>query len=106
MNPGFSSSTGVQIAMSRFNGVDLDAGSGTVTVGSGLMWDDVYAALAPHNVTVVGGRVPGVGVAGLSLGGGRGLHASAAAAPDEHCFPRLFVEDKPSRADDRQHGRI
>ena len=101
MNPGFSSSTGVQIAMSRFNGVDFNAEAGTVTVGSGLIWDDVYAALAPHNMTVVGGRVPGVGVAGLSLGGGRGLHAFVVMAPDEPCFRRLFVEDKPVRTDDR-----
>ena len=101
MNPGFSSSTGVQIAMTRFNDVDLDTASGTVTVGSSLLWDDVYAALAPHNVTVVGGRVPGVGVAGLSLGGGRGLYAFAAAAPDEPCFCRRFGEDKPVRTDDR-----
>ena len=74
MNPDFSSSMGVQIAMRRFNGVDFNAEAGTVIVGSGLIWDDVYTTLAPYNVTVVGGRVPGVGVAGLSLGGGRGLH--------------------------------
>jgi len=35
-----------------------------------MIWDDVYAALEPHGVTVVGGRVPGVGVAGFTLGGG------------------------------------
>ena len=73
MNPNFSSTTGVQIAMTRFNGVDLDADAGTVTVGAGLIWDDVYAALAPHDVMVVGGRVSGVGVAGFSLGGGEGI---------------------------------
>ena len=106
MNPGFSSSTGVQIAMTRFNDVDLDTASGTVTVGSGLLWDGVYVALAPHNMTVTGGRAPGVGVAGLSLGGGRGLHPFMAAAPDGRCFPRLFVEDEPVRTDDRQHRRI
>ena len=45
MNPNFSSSTGVQIAMSRFNKVVYNAASKTVDVGSGLIWDDVYAAL-------------------------------------------------------------
>ena len=39
-------------------------------VGTGLVWDDVYAALEPHNVTVLGGRVPGIGVGGFTLGGG------------------------------------
>lgn len=30
----------------------------------------MYAALEPHGVNVVGGRVSGVGVGGLTLGGG------------------------------------
>lgn len=70
MNPGYSSSTGVQIAMSRFTEVIYHADSQTVDVDSGLIWDDVYAALEPHGVNVVGGRVTGIGVAGFSLGGG------------------------------------
>ncbi|KAJ7494855.1 FAD dependent oxidoreductase [Mycena galericulata] len=69
-NPGFSSTTGVQIAMTRFSGVTYDAASSTATIGTGLIWDDVYTALAPLGVNVVGGRVSGVGVAGFSLGGG------------------------------------
>ncbi|GLB42526.1 putative oxygen-dependent FAD-linked oxidoreductase family protein [Lyophyllum shimeji] len=69
-NPGFSSTPGVLIAMSRFSEVTYDAASQTAVVGAGLIWDDVYAALAPHNVNVVGGRVTGVGVAGFTLGGG------------------------------------
>ncbi|KAJ7459238.1 FAD dependent oxidoreductase [Mycena latifolia] len=70
LNPGFSSTTGVQIAMSRFSGVKYHAASQTVDIGPGLLWDDVYAALAPFGVNVVGGRVSGVGVAGFTLGGG------------------------------------
>ncbi|KAJ7107011.1 FAD-binding domain-containing protein [Mycena epipterygia] len=69
-NPGFSSTPGVQIAMTRFSEVIYDAASGTAAIGPGLIWDDVYAALAPHGVNVVGGRVSGVGVAGFTLGGG------------------------------------
>ncbi|KAJ7108943.1 FAD dependent oxidoreductase [Mycena crocata] len=69
-NPGFSSTTGVHISMSRFSNVDYDAASGTARVGAGLIWDDVYTALAPFGVNVVGGRVSGVGVAGFTLGGG------------------------------------
>lgn len=34
--------------------------SETVTIGSGLVWDDVYAALDPLGVSVAGGRVSGV----------------------------------------------
>ncbi|KAA1474543.1 FAD-binding domain-containing protein [Dentipellis sp. KUC8613] len=69
-NPGFSSTAGVQIAMTRFSQINYDASSQTVALGPGLIWDDVYAALEPHNVNVVGGRVTGVGVAGFTLGGG------------------------------------
>ncbi|EIW78113.1 FAD-binding domain-containing protein [Coniophora puteana RWD-64-598 SS2] len=69
-NPGFSSSTGVTIAMYRFSQVTYDASSETAVIGTGLIWDDVYTALEPYNVNVVGGRVTGVGVAGFTLGGG------------------------------------
>ncbi|KAG5726241.1 6-hydroxy-D-nicotine oxidase [Termitomyces sp. T112] len=69
-NPGFSSTNGIQISMKPFAEVTYDAESQTVVIGAGLIWDDVYAALAPYGVSVVGGRVTGVGVAGFILGGG------------------------------------
>ncbi|EIM87246.1 FAD-binding domain-containing protein [Stereum hirsutum FP-91666 SS1] len=69
-NPGFSSTAGVQISMSRFGEVIYDEAASTVEIGAGLIWDDVYEALAPYAVNVVGGRVTGVGVAGFTLGGG------------------------------------
>jgi FAD/FMN-containing dehydrogenase len=72
-NPKFSSTSGVQIALSRFNETKVNTASGTVEVGAGLTWDQVYAALEPTGVNVVGGRIPGVGVAGLTLGGGESL---------------------------------
>lgn len=69
-NPGWSSTTGVHISLYRFSQVNYNAATQTAEVGAGLIWDDVYAALEPYNVNVVGGRVPGVGVAGFALGGG------------------------------------
>ncbi|PPQ84494.1 hypothetical protein CVT24_006685 [Panaeolus cyanescens] len=69
-NAGFSSTTGVHISMYRFSDVKYDVASQTATIGAGLLWDDVYATLEPHGVNVVGGRLPGVGVAGFILGGG------------------------------------
>jgi hypothetical protein len=36
----------------------------------GQYWERVYKALAPFNRTVLGGRVPGVGVGGFIAGGG------------------------------------
>ncbi|KAK7023514.1 hypothetical protein VNI00_016732 [Paramarasmius palmivorus] len=69
-NVGFSSTTGVQISMLKFNSIEYDEGLGTVKIGAGLVWGEVYLALAPHGVKVVGGRGPPVGVAGFLLGGG------------------------------------
>ncbi|KAF9038026.1 hypothetical protein BJ165DRAFT_417861 [Panaeolus papilionaceus] len=56
--------------MTRFSQVKYQALTKTAEIGMGLIWDDVYAALEPYNQSVVGGRVSGIGVAGLSLGGG------------------------------------
>ena len=75
VNPGFSSTTGVQIAMSRFNETIVNSASGTVEVGAGLTWDQVYATLGPTGVNLVGARAPGVGVSGSALGGGECLRS-------------------------------
>jgi FAD/FMN-containing dehydrogenase len=70
MNPGWSNiDQGILIKMDRFKQVEYDAAAGAVHVGPGNLWKDVLMQLAPYNVTVVGGRVPGVGVGGLLLGG-------------------------------------
>jgi len=68
-NRGFSSTTGVEISMTKFQNVTYDAASATVILQPGKPWEQIYADLEPFNVTVAGGRVPGVGV-GLALGGG------------------------------------
>jgi FAD/FMN-containing dehydrogenase len=56
--------------MYRFSAIDYSEETSTVVVGAGLIWDDIYEALGPYAVNVVGGRVTGVGVAGFTLGGG------------------------------------
>ncbi|KAG1762038.1 FAD-binding domain-containing protein [Suillus occidentalis] len=69
-NAGFSSTPGVQIAMYSFSDVVYDSATQTATVGTGLLWDDVYVALEKYSVTVVGAKVTGIGVGGIALGGG------------------------------------
>ncbi|KAH8109499.1 FAD-binding domain-containing protein [Phellopilus nigrolimitatus] len=69
-NFGHSSTPGVQISLSRLNDLVYDEAQGTVTIGMGLTWDQVYERLEPLGVMVAGGRINGVGVGGLSLGGG------------------------------------
>ena len=62
--------------MSRFNDTKVNFEDGTVEVGAGLTWDQVYKELGPTGVGVVGGRIPGVGVSGLTLGGGECIPSS------------------------------
>ena len=90
-NPGFSSTKGVVIALSRFNETKVIFSDGTVEVGAGLTWDQVYVALDPTGVNVIGGRIPGVGVAGLTLGGGECLRSSESRVS---VASRLFIPVK------------
>ncbi|KAF8182933.1 FAD-binding domain-containing protein [Pholiota molesta] len=69
-NPGFSSTPDVHISLYRLSEVKYDPELQTATIGTGLIWDDVYAALEPFGVSVLGGRVTGIGVGGFILGGG------------------------------------
>ncbi|KAI0260039.1 FAD-binding domain-containing protein [Gloeopeniophorella convolvens] len=75
-NPGFSSTSGVEVALIRFKELNIDTAAGTVDLGAGLTWDEVYAALNSSGFNVVGGRIPTVGVAGLTLGGGYSFMSS------------------------------
>ncbi|KAF6755048.1 FAD-binding domain-containing protein [Ephemerocybe angulata] len=67
---GFSSTRGVHISLRNFRSIVYNSTAKIVTIGTGLVWDEVYEALDPHGVSVAGGRVAGVGVGGLTLGGG------------------------------------
>ena len=60
-NIGFSSTTGVQISLVRFNSVTVNRAARTVTLGTGLTWDQVYQRLEPYGVMVAGARLPGIG---------------------------------------------
>ncbi|GAA1846535.1 FAD-binding oxidoreductase [Asanoa iriomotensis] len=76
---GTSSTEGMVIDLSRIGGVSFldtngDSPSGRlVRVGAGARLGDVYDALAPAGVTIPAGCGPGVGIAGLTLGGGLGV---------------------------------
>ena len=68
---GRSSTTGVLIDVSAMN--ELSVSEDTVTVGAGARLGGVYDALAAHDLTMVAGCGPTVGIAGLTLGGGLGV---------------------------------
>jgi hypothetical protein len=56
--------------MTRFNTIELNKATGTIAAGSGATWDQAYTVLDSTGFGVVGGRVPSVGMSGLTLGGG------------------------------------
>ncbi|XXG97659.1 hypothetical protein Hte_003966 [Hypoxylon texense] len=61
---------GIVIDIRGLNSIDVHPDTSTVSVGAGAEWDDVYAKLDPIGLSVNGGRCAGVGVGGLTLGGG------------------------------------
>ncbi|MCJ1348031.1 hypothetical protein MMC31_006262 [Peltigera leucophlebia] len=71
-NPGWSSikDPGVLIDLQKLNQIAISADKSVASLGPGGRWADVFAALDPYGVSVIGGRIPQVGVGGLILGGG------------------------------------
>lgn len=70
-NPGWSSvnEPGILVDLQKLNEITLSADKKVVRLGPGGRWGAVYEALDPHQLSVIGGRIPQVGVAGLILGG-------------------------------------
>ena len=56
--------------MTHFRDIVLNEEEGTVEIGAGLTWTDVFLYLVPKGLNVVGGRFGGIGVGGFILGGG------------------------------------
>ena len=75
--PGYANiNGGVLIALTNLNQVTLSPDKSIASVGPGRRWSEVYLALAPHGLVVLGGRVGLVGVPGLLLGGGISFYSN------------------------------
>ena len=68
---------GVTIDLRGLDSIEVDGvtarsdnGEKVISVGPGATWDQVYDALEPLGLMVAGGRNAGVGVGGLTTGGG------------------------------------
>jgi FAD/FMN-containing dehydrogenase len=61
-HPGVSSGKGIHISLKRFDEASYDNSTSTVTVGSGLSWNDVTNVLAPHAATIGGTRASSFGL--------------------------------------------
>lgn len=60
---------GVTLDLRGLDGIEFGGENGTVRVGTGATWDKVYQKLDPLGVSVLGGRVRGIGVGGFLMGG-------------------------------------
>ncbi|KAF5027017.1 hypothetical protein F66182_892 [Fusarium sp. NRRL 66182] len=70
-NPGYANiDDGILVSLDRLAQTSFDPSTLLVTVGPGARWGHVYQYLEQFNRTMVGGRVPDVGVGGLTLGSG------------------------------------
>ena len=68
---------GIMLDLRKMNGISVNRGRGTATIGAGAQLIDVYQGLARHGATIPAGSCPSVGVAGVTLGGGMGLAGRA-----------------------------
>lgn len=62
--------TGALINTALFNRLDIDLSQEMVTLGAGVLWDDVYHELKDTGYMAIGPLCPSVGVSGFTLGGG------------------------------------
>ena len=60
---------GLTIDLGSIKTIKVSSDRATTQVGAGNRWVDIYSALAPRNLAVIGGRVANIGVGGLTLGG-------------------------------------
>ncbi|KAI4251236.1 MAG: hypothetical protein L6R42_008459, partial [Xanthoria sp. 1 TBL-2021] len=60
----------ILIDLQKLNQIQISQDKKVASLGPGGRWGDVLAALDPYDVSVIGGRIPQVGVAGVILGGG------------------------------------
>ncbi|KAL8870279.1 MAG: hypothetical protein Q9174_003638 [Haloplaca sp. 1 TL-2023] len=61
---------GITVDMRAMNSLQLSADKKIAGIGGGALWDQIYPQLVPYNLTVMGGRIPGIGVGGFATGGG------------------------------------
>ena len=89
---GRSSTDGLVIDVRPLDGVTV--ADGIATIGAGARLGEVYDALDARGLTIPAGCGPGVGIAGLVLGGGLGLlGGSTALTSDSLAGARVVLAD-------------
>jgi FAD/FMN-containing dehydrogenase len=72
-----TTATGIVVDVRPLKTVEFDAPTGTATIGGGTSLIDAYTGLGTHGVSIPAGTCGGVGITGLTCGGGIGAAASA-----------------------------
>jgi FAD/FMN-containing dehydrogenase len=110
---GRSSSPGIVIDVTPMRSVSVtgevttgEVTTGVVaTIGAGARLGEVYDALAGHGLTIPAGCGPGVGIAGLTLGGGLGiLGRTRGLTCDSLLAARIVLADGQTAAGDDGHA--
>lgn len=68
---------GITVDLRAMNATVLSDNKSVLSLGPGGIWSEIYPQLEPHNLTIMGGRVPGIGVGGLATGGERFFSAQS-----------------------------
>ncbi|OTA98694.1 hypothetical protein M426DRAFT_325766 [Hypoxylon sp. CI-4A] len=70
-NPGWSSTEGgILVDLQKINQITISGDKKVASIGPGARWGSVISTLDAEGTSVIGGRIPAVGVSGLILGGG------------------------------------
>lgn len=103
---GRSSTDGIVVDVSPMSSVEI-AGA-EVTVGAGARLGDLYAALDAEGVTLPAGCGSGVGIAGLTLGGGFGVLGRTHGLTSDHLVgARVVLADgRVVDCDDRRDSDL
>ncbi|KAB8296916.1 hypothetical protein EYC80_002325 [Monilinia laxa] len=65
----------VVIDLSKLDQIKISINKTEVSVGAGTKWSNLYPAMDAAKIGVIGGRAFGIGVGGLTLGGGISFHS-------------------------------
>jgi FAD/FMN-containing dehydrogenase len=81
---GYSTTTGLLIDIRRLNAVSVDKRNATATVGGAALNNDFFIAMEDGPLFLPGGTCLGVGIGGLTLGGGVGYNTHWAGLTCDH----------------------
>lgn len=88
---GFSTATGLMIDVRRLNAATVDRATGTAVFGGGALNQNAYDATHDGPLFLPGGTCLGVGLGGLTLGGGIGYQTHWAGLTSDHLLSTRMV---------------